>query len=92
MSISEKDRNWCRKNFSSYKEIFVNTPIELIEERGYRDLYKKYDNGLIENVVGKDIKFDQPYNSDYVINNIKSKKIFIEEGAKIVNSLLVNLK
>ena len=92
LSISEKDRNWCRKNFSSYKEIFVNTPIELIEERGYRDLYKKYDNGLIENVVGKDIKFDQPSNSDYVINNIKSKKIFIEEGAKIVNSLLVNLK
>ena len=34
LSISEKDRNWCRKNFSSYKEIFVNTPIELIEERG----------------------------------------------------------
>ena len=74
------------------KYIDFNTPIKLIEERGYRDLYKKYDNGLIENVVGKDIKFDQPYNSDYVINNIKSKKIFIEEGTKIVNSLLVNLK
>ena len=78
--------NYIKKNYKS------NTPIELIEERGYRDLYKKYDNGLIENVVGKDIKFDQPYNSDYVINNIKSKKIFIEEGAKIVNSLLVKLK
>ena len=42
--------------------------------------------------MGKDIKFDQPSNSDYVINNIKSKKIFIEEGYKIANSILVNLK
>ena len=52
----------------------------------------KYDKGLIENVVGKDIIFDEPNNYNYVINNIKSKKIFIEEGDKIARSLLGSLK
>ena len=89
LSIFEKDRDWCRQNLSSYKEIFIDVPISLIEKRGYRDLYSKYDKGLISNVVGKDIKFEKPQNSDFIINNTKSKKDFLNEANKIV-SLIFN--
>ena len=92
LSISEDDRNWCRDNIPSYLEIFINVPIPLIEKRGYRDLYMRFDKGLIENVVGKDIKFEKPTHSDFTINNNKSKENFIEEGNKIVESILQNLK
>ena len=92
LSISEEDRNWCRDNITSYKEIFIDVPISFIEERGYRDLYLKYDKGLIINVVGKDIKFDKPNKSDFIINNDKSKEDFIEEGNKIAKSILKNIK
>lgn len=92
LSISGQDRAWCRKNLSSYKEIFIDVPIQLIEKRGYRDLYEKYDEGLIKNVVGKDIIFDKPSNSDYVINNVKSKKMLLEEGEKIAKSILNSIK
>ena len=92
LSISEADRNWCRDNMSSYIEIFVNVPIPLIEKRGYRDLYRKYDEGLTKNVVGKDIKFEIPNNANYMINNDTSKENFIAEGKKIAKSILKNLK
>ena len=92
LSISEEDRNWCRDNMSSYLEIFINAPIPLIEKRGYRDLYMKYDKGLIKNVVGKDINFEKPRHPDFTINNDKAKEDFIEEGNKIVRSILQNLK
>jgi len=92
LSVSEKDRNWCRKNLSSYIEVFINVPISLIEKRGYRDLYTKYDRGLISNVVGKDIKFDIPKSSDFIIDNSQSKEDFIDEGRKLAVSILKNLK
>jgi len=92
LSISEKDRNWCRNNFASYLEIFINVPVTLIEKRGYRDLYSKYDKGVISNVVGKDIKFEIPESSDYIIDNVKSKEDFLNEGNKIAESILKNYK
>jgi len=92
LSISEDDRNWCRDNIPSYLEIFINVPIPLIEKRGYRDLYMRFDKGLIENVVGKDINFEKPRHSDFTINNNKSKEDFIEEGNKIAKSILRKLK
>jgi len=88
LSISETDRNWCRDNLSSYLEIFIDVSIFMIEKRGYRDLYSRYDKGLIENVVGKDIKFEKPRQSDFIINNDTSKEDFIDEGYKIAKSIL----
>ena len=64
----------------------------LIEKRGYRDLYSKYDKGVISNVVGKDIKFEIPESSDYIIDNVKSKEDFLNEGNKIAESILKNYK
>jgi len=92
LSVSQEDRNWCRDNMSSYSEIFVNVPIALIEKRGHRDIYMKYDKGLTKNVVGKDIKFEKPSNSDFTINNDQSKEYFIEKGNIIAKSILRNLK
>ena len=92
LSISEDDRNWCRMNLTLYKEIFIDVPISLIEERGYRDLYLKYNKGLIINVVGKDIEFDKPTKPDFIIYNDKSKENFIEEGNKIAVSILKKIK
>ena len=92
LSISEKDRNWCRENLSVYKEIFIDIPISLIQKRGYREIYSQYDKGLISNVVGKDIKFEKPNHSNFIINNIGSKEDFIDEGKKIAFSILETLK
>ena len=87
LSISEKNRQWCRKNFSNYLEIYLKCDINIIQKRKNRDIYSDYDKGLIRNVVGKDIIFEEPRSSDHIINNDKSEKDFILEINKVMDSI-----
>ena len=48
-----------------------------IQNRGDRKIYYNYDKGLIKNVVGKDITFEEPHNPDYIINNNETKEMLL---------------
>lgn len=69
LSISEKDRAWNRKNISNYFEIFIDVKMDILKKRNSKGLYESYEKGKIKNVVGCDIKFDEPVNCDYRIEN-----------------------
>ena len=57
-------QNWNRDNISGYYEIFIDTPIEELKKRDPKNLYKKYDQGEINNIAGLDLKVDFPKNPD----------------------------
>ncbi len=76
LSIFPEIRAWNRKNIKHYYEIFIETDIETLKKRDSKGIYKKYKNKKIKNVVGLDIKFPLPRNSDLVIKNNKSLKTF----------------
>lgn len=76
LSIFPEIRAWNRKNIKDYYEIFIETDIETLKKRDSKGIYKKYKNKKIKNVVGLDIKFPLPRNSDLVIKNNKSLKMF----------------
>ena len=88
LSISEKDRNWCRKNLSNYKEIYIKDDIKVINKRGVRKLYSDYDKGVISNVVGKDIKFEEPIEPDFIIHNNGSKSELIKKSYDILKFII----
>tara|TARA_Y100000590_G_scaffold443449_1_gene572922 strand:+ start:3807 stop:4331 length:525 start_codon:yes stop_codon:yes gene_type:complete len=71
---SQKFRKWCKKNIKNYFEIFIDTPMEILRKRDYKKLYSKAFSGKIKNVVGVDLLFKKPKNSDLNINNSFSKK------------------
>ena len=58
-----------RKDFSKYKEIFVDVPIQKLIERDNKGLYKACLSGETKNVVGIDIPYTAPENPDLVIRN-----------------------
>jgi len=62
-------RKWCRKKVPDYIEIYLGVAQEVLEERDIKGIYQKFNEGKIQNVVGKDIKFEEPINPDLVINN-----------------------
>ena len=83
LSSPQKLRNENRKNFSSYFEIFMDSPIEVLIERDKKGLYKKFFEKKAKNVVGLDLPFLKPENPDLTINS--SKEFFnISEIAKNV--------
>ena len=67
LSNYPKWQNWNRNNFTSYKEIFLDTPIELLKKRDSKKIYSRAKSGKLKNVVGIDIEFTPPRNYDLKI-------------------------
>lgn len=52
---------------NNFIEIFVNTPVELCEERDVKGLYKKARAGEIKDFTGINSPFEAPENADLVL-------------------------
>ena len=89
LSVFEADREWNRSNLKNYKEIYIKTPQENLVDRDSKGLYKKHIKGEINNVVGFDITFEEPKNSDLVIHNNESKEEFLK-NSKFISNLILN--
>ena len=64
IAMIESVRLWNRKNIPSYKEIYVRVTAETLIKRDQKNLYTKG-----KNVVGIDLPFDEPKESDIIIDN-----------------------
>lgn len=51
---------WNKKNIPNYIEIFLDVPIDELERRDPKGLYKKFRNGKIKNLNGADISPELP--------------------------------
>ena len=73
-------RAWNRENIDNYKEIYLKVKPEVLIARDQKNLYSKYKKGTADNIVGLDLKFEEPLNPDLVINNNgdKSPKEVVE--------------
>lgn len=61
-------RNSIRKKFGSlYKEIFVNCPLAVCEERDVKGNYKKARQGLIKNYTGISSPYDVPQTPELIV-------------------------
>jgi len=69
LSIFPEIRDWNKKNLSHYYEVFIDSPIEDLKKRDGKKLYEDFDKNKIKNVVGLDIKFKKPNDSNLIINN-----------------------
>lgn len=67
LSIFPEWQAWNRETFSRYFEIFLDVPMEVVEERDAKGLYKAARDGDMQNVVGVDIPFPAPSNPDLVL-------------------------
>jgi adenylylsulfate kinase-like enzyme len=72
-------REWNRSNIDNYIEIYIKAPLEFLVENDKKELYKNALDQKVNNVVGVDIKFEEPLNPDIVLVN--NGKISIEELA-----------
>lgn len=57
-----------RKQFSKYLEIYIKCKKSILIERDQKKLYSKSNKKKIRNVVGNDIKFNEPIRPDLIIN------------------------
>jgi len=63
---------------ADFIEVFVNTPIEICEQRDVKGLYKKARAGEIKNFTGIDSPFEVPKNPTV---NVKTAELSVEDSA-----------
>ena len=88
LSIFPESRMWCRDNLSSYFEIYIKVSLKTLKNRDSKNLYKKYNQGIIKNVVGCDLEFKVPENPDLVIQNEGKEKEFLLNAYLISDKIL----
>src|SRR5680860_176210 len=87
----EKDREFIKKIIGkdNYVEVFVNTSLEVCEQRDVKGLYKKARKGEIKNMTGISAPYEIPVNPDI---EITQEKDVTESVDAIYNFLKSQLK
>lgn len=68
ISLFPEHREWNRKHYSSYFEVFVKVGMDELIRRDQKGIYSGYQKGIVKDVAGLDLPFTEPY-SDLVIKN-----------------------
>ena len=77
--------NWNRINFPEYFEVYVDTPLAVVQERDAKGLYSKALSGEVNHVVGIDIPWHAPKNSNMVVSSLNVTPEFL--AIEIINAL-----
>jgi adenylylsulfate kinase-like enzyme len=91
LSLFPESRLWNRENIKNYYEVYIEAPIDQLQKRDYKGLYKKFSEGEINNVAGMDIKFIPPNKSDLIINNNTSLNNLLEHANHLSNLLISSI-
>ncbi|MGG7142649.1 adenylyl-sulfate kinase [Clostridium nigeriense] len=73
ISPSKEDRYMARNIIGdNFIEVFVKCPLDVCERRDPKGLYKKARNGEIKDFTGIDSEYEEPDNSEIVIDTYKN--------------------
>lgn len=69
ISPFQREREMARELIGSdnFVEIYVNTPLDICEERDPKGLYKKARHGLLPNMTGINSPYEVPTNPDLIV-------------------------
>ncbi|AHE65659.1 sulfate adenylyltransferase subunit CysN [Legionella oakridgensis] len=67
---AERDMARCLIGNDQFLEIFVDAPLQVVEARDVKGLYKKAKAGKIKNFTGVDSRYEIPETPDLVINTV----------------------
>ncbi len=84
LSNFPKWQAWNKKNIKNYYQVYLKVSLKELIKRDKKNIYKKALKGTKKNVVGVDIKFKEPLNSNLIIDNEKYTKSF----SSIINKII----
>lgn len=89
VSPYKEDREKIRSTVNNYIEVFIDTPLEICEERDTKGMYAKARAGIIKDFTGIDDPYEKPLNSEIKIhtkerNTSQNCKKIIDRLAKML--------
>lgn len=72
ISPYKESRQFVRKISTNFIEIYINTPLEVCEQRDTKGLYLRARKGEIQQFTGIDAPYEEPENPDLVVDTINT--------------------
>ncbi|MBT1700548.1 adenylyl-sulfate kinase [Fulvivirgaceae bacterium PWU4] len=91
ISPFEADRQQVKNivGADNYLEVYVNTPIEICEQRDVKGLYKKARAGEVKNFTGIDSPYEEPRHPDVtILTHTMSVEESVRELMKVVGPVV----
>lgn len=85
ISPYQETRDFVRNLCENFIEVFINTPLEVCEERDVKGLYKEAREGKIKNFTGVNDPYENPLNPEIELDT--TNRSVRECGDKILNYL-----
>ena len=86
LSIFEESRVWNRQELKNYYEVFISVPLDELIKRDAKGLYRRALNGEAD-VVGLQIPFNEPAQSDLIVDNSGHRQSTQSIAAEIVAAI-----
>ena len=81
ISMFEEIYKWNRENLPNYFQIYLKVPIDELELRDPKKIYKQFRAGALTNVAGLDLSVDYPLSSDVTLDFIAQPDIWESPAA-----------
>ena len=85
LSVFPEWQKWNRENFSSYFQIYLKVPLHVLKSRDTKGLYSQKNSS---DVVGVDIDFPEPYQSDLILESFGANN----KRDSLVSEICENIK
>jgi len=85
LSIFPEWQEWNRNNIKDYAQVYIKASLEVLKKRDGNNLYAPALEGKLKNVVGVDIPFPEPANTDMVIDNNRDKDDMGDDVRRILS-------
>jgi len=67
LSPNAESRRRVRTLCRNYKEIWVDTPLEVCKKKNVDDIYSRFERGEVKHLPGMDAAYDVPENPDLIL-------------------------
>ena len=68
ISMYSEIYSWNRKNLPNYFEVYLNVPIDELQRRDPKKIYRNFSSGNLINVAGLDLEVDLPTEAHLIID------------------------
>lgn len=69
MSMYPEIWDWNRENLQPYCQVYLRVGLEVLQERDQKGLYSGVQRGETANVVGMNMQWNEPEDSDFVLSS-----------------------
>ena len=91
IAMFDKIYAWNRQNLENYLEIYLKLPLDELYMRDNKNIYQRYENGVLNNVAGLDLTIDEPISSDIVFD-FALQPVLWESPENLINTLMDELE